>query len=60
MWGRLIGKNQENNHKTQQTDFNLEQNQNVNFLARGLGEVVFVGIVIVIMSVVTAVVGIVW
>ena len=49
---------QENNHKTQQTDFNLEQNQNVNFLARGSGRVVFVGIVI--MSVLTAVVGIVW
>ena len=51
---------QENNHKTQQTDFNLKQNQNVNFLARGLGEAVFVGIVIVILSVITAVVGIVW
>ena len=49
---------QENNHKTQQNDFNLEQNQNVNFLARGSGRGVFVGIVI--MSVLTAVVGIVW
>ena len=49
---------QENNHKTQQHDFNSEQNQNVYFLARGLGGGVFVGIVI--RCVVTAVVGIVW